>query len=311
MTTSAARSGLTGLLVTIGIARSSIALAAEHSLSFASSTSKKPIPAKLLKPDGNGPFPGVVILHDCSGLGSRSSSSPMRWAQDLVSQGYVVVLPDSFTPRGFPNRVCTLPRSVSHVANVYARVGDAYGALAALRRLPYVDGRCVALMGSSHRGITTLAAMVAPTPRDNEMAAAKRDGFTSAVALYPNCVLHYGDWSTRQQADRRGPVVAHSGVYRPTAPLLILIGAKDDWTPAEPCRELVETERAAGYPLDIPIYPGAYHEFDSDEPVRYNDKRPNDNALSGHGATTGGDAAAWADARAKVAAYFAQQLKSK
>lgn len=102
--------------MTIGIAPSSIAFAAGHSLSFASSTSRKPIRAKLLKPDGNGPFPGVVILYDCSGLGSRSSGSPMRWAQDLVSQGYAVVLPDSFTPRGFPNGVCTLPRRVSHVA---------------------------------------------------------------------------------------------------------------------------------------------------------------------------------------------------
>ena len=35
------------------------------------------IPATLIKPDGEGPFPAVVIVHDCSGLGPRSSGAPM------------------------------------------------------------------------------------------------------------------------------------------------------------------------------------------------------------------------------------------
>ena len=34
------------------------------------------IPVTLLKPDGPGPFPAVVIMHDCSGLGPRSSGAP-------------------------------------------------------------------------------------------------------------------------------------------------------------------------------------------------------------------------------------------
>src|SRR5688572_69479 len=58
------------------------------------------IPATLLKPQGNGPFPAVVMLHDCSGLGPRSSGAPGRWTKELVSQGYAVILPDSFSTRG-------------------------------------------------------------------------------------------------------------------------------------------------------------------------------------------------------------------
>src|SRR5919198_2631697 len=58
------------------------------------------IPAYLVKPEGPGPFPAVVIMHDCSGLGPRSSGAPLRWAQELVKQGYVVLMPDSFTTRG-------------------------------------------------------------------------------------------------------------------------------------------------------------------------------------------------------------------
>src|SRR5215471_10772797 len=42
------------------------------------------IPAELLKPDGSGPFPAVVLIHDCSGRGPRSSGAPDRWAKEFV-----------------------------------------------------------------------------------------------------------------------------------------------------------------------------------------------------------------------------------
>src|SRR5688572_16275948 len=67
------------------------------------------IPAQVLKPEGPGPFPAVVIAHDCSGLGPKSSGTPARWAAELVGLGYVVILPDSFSTRGFPHGVCTDP----------------------------------------------------------------------------------------------------------------------------------------------------------------------------------------------------------
>jgi dienelactone hydrolase len=54
------------------------------------------IPVTIVRPDGPGPFPAVVILHDCSGLGPRSSGAPERWSRELVARGYVVVIPDSF-----------------------------------------------------------------------------------------------------------------------------------------------------------------------------------------------------------------------
>jgi hypothetical protein len=33
------------------------------------------LPTELYKPDGAGPFPAIVIMHDCSGLGPRSSGA--------------------------------------------------------------------------------------------------------------------------------------------------------------------------------------------------------------------------------------------
>jgi dienelactone hydrolase len=278
-------------------------------LTFPSVGSSVVIPATLIKPDGAGPYPAVVIMHDCSGFGARSSGAPLRWAHELVSQGYVAVIPDSFTPRGFPDGVCTLPASQSQVVNGFVRARDAYGALAALRKLPYVDGKHIGIMGGSHGGATTLAAMSKSIHEDDPLADAKHGGFTGAVALYPRCALRYGDWDTVRQNGNTGPVVSYSGVYEAIAPVLILIGEKDDWTPAEYCRQMVEASRKAGYPLDIKIYPDAHHSFDSDNPVRYDPRRTNPESASGHGATTGGNSAAWADAKKQVRSFFAQHLK--
>jgi dienelactone hydrolase len=278
-------------------------------LTFKSAGSGEEIPATLIKPSGEGPFPAVVIMHDCSGLGPRSSGAPMRWAQELVSQGYVLLLPDSFTPRGLSDGTCTVPGSQSNVASGYIRAGDAYGALAVLRNLSYVDGKRIGIMGGSHGGWTTLAAMCAPVKEKDPLAEAKRNGFVAAVALYPSCGNRYGAWSTVRQNKTFGPVVSHSGVYKPIAPVLILIGEKDDWTPAEVCREMVEVGRKAGFPLNIIIYPGAHHSFDSEYPVRYNALRSNNNSLSGKGATTGGDPTAWSDAKKQVSLFFGQHLK--
>src|SRR5512137_2854507 len=83
------------------------------------------LPATLIKPDGAGPFPAIVIMHDCSGLGPRSSGAPMRWAQELVPQGYVVLVPDSFSPRGFSDGVCSVPAGQANAVNGVVRARDA------------------------------------------------------------------------------------------------------------------------------------------------------------------------------------------
>src|SRR5712691_8954709 len=246
------------------------------------------IPVTVSRPDGPGPFPAVVVMHDCSGLGPRSSGAPGRWAKELVARGYVVVMPDSFTPRGHADGVCTTPVSQRRTDVTPARrARDAYDALAYARALPGVDGRRVGIMGGSHGGTTTLTAMMAPESDSEPLAGEKREGFAAGVALYPRCV---------------------AATYRPVAPLLILIGDKDDWTPAEPCRKLAEASRAAGHPVTIKVYPGAHQSFDSPRPERYVAARINSNAPGGRGATTGGDPVAWADSIREVAAFFDRHL---
>jgi dienelactone hydrolase len=280
----------------------------QTSITITPAGSSVQLPATLIKPDGDGPFPAVVIVHDCSGLGPRSSGAPMRWAVELLQHGYVILIPDSFSPRGFADGVCFIPGKQSVSVNGFVRAADAYGALATLRALPYVDGKRVGIMGGSHGGSTTLAAMYMPIDANDPLTEAKRDGFAAAVALYPGCGPRFGAWSTSKPGNF-GPVTGHSGVYQPIAPLLILTGEKDDWTPAEPCRWLADASRAAGHPVEIKIYPGAHHSFDNDRPIRYDWQRNNASSSSGRGATTGGDPSAWADAKKQVAAFFSLHLK--
>jgi len=214
----------------------------------------------------------VVILHDCSGLGPRSSGSPGRWAEKLLDWGYVVMLPDSFGTRGFPDGVCTNPSRERVNVRPGRRAGDARAALAHLSALPYVDKQRIGLMGGSHGGASTLATLNRP-----------RSGFAAAIALYPRC--------------------AAFSQLKPDLPLLILTGELDDWTPAKECTPL------AGERVTVKVYPGVHHSFDSPRPERYVAARINPSAPSGRGATTGGNAEAWADAVAQVKDFFGRTLK--
>ena len=79
--------------------------------------------------------------------------------------------------------------------------------------------------------------------------------------------------------------------------MLILIGDKDDWTPADSCRKL----QAAGFDrpelVEAVYYPNARHSFDSNAP---------DRAAFGH--KLGYDSAAAPDAEARTRAFFERTL---
>lgn len=254
------------------------------------------IPMRVLKPDGEGPFPAVVVLHDCSGLGPQSSGAPGRWANVLLKQGYVVAMPDSFSTRGHANGVCTDASPSREEVNAYKRVPDAYEALDYLRKLPYVDGAHVGVMGGSHGGTTTLATVADSASDSQPMSERKHHGFSAAIALYPGCAAGRPRWTEH---------------YQTHVPVLILSGERDDWTPAAACERLTAAAaRDSSAPVAIKVYPGAHHSFDSPNPVRYNPARVNANAPSGRGATTGGDPDAWADSIREVQRFFGRYLRA-
>jgi dienelactone hydrolase len=249
-----------------------LALVASEAAAEAITLGDDRLPTTLVKPDGVGPFPAVVMMHDCSGLGPLSSGAPGRWTKQLLSQGYVVILPDSFSTRGYPNGICTDASKGRYDVRPFVRARDARAARGFLRTLSYVDKERIGLMGGSHGGFTTLVTLSRPG-----------SGFAAAVALYPRCQF--------------------SQQLKPDMPLLILIGELDDWTLAKDCLPL------AGERVTVKVYPGAHHSFDSPRPKRYVAERINPSVPSGRGATTEGNAEAWADSIRQVNDFFARYLK--
>ena len=220
---------------------------------------------RLTKPKGKGPFPAIVLLHGCSGINKRRDTP---WTERLANWGYVVLQVDSFGPRGLSS-ICQDKYLVSSM--IPKCVQDAYDGKSYLNGLPFVDRKRIAVMGWSHGGTTTLS--VVDKKRD--------DPFRSAIAFYPYC----------------NKVSIGSGLSNFNAPLLILIGEKDDWTPAYLCSMRMRSGQT-GPEVILKIYPDSYHCFDCEG---------NDTYTAGHRLLY--NPAATADTIIQVKEFLAKYLK--
>jgi dienelactone hydrolase len=239
--------------------------------------------ALLYRPDGQGPFPAVVALHDCDGLDRRSTAiAPLygEWATLLAAKGFVVIFPDSFGSRELGSQ-CRVRQTT--VKSSRERVADANAARRFLQTQSFVEPKHISLLGWSSGGIAALWAV-----RPN---AAPSDGsadFRSAVALYPGCRrLRQTAWSTR-------------------VPTLILIGSADDWTLASTCQQMVAGAHGRSARAEIVVYPGAHHEFDrADSPLQLRTGLARTADTSGK-AHRGTNPAARADALKRVPEWLAR-----
>lgn len=94
-----------------------------------------------------------------------------------------------------------------------------------------------------------------------------------------------------------------------SAPLLLLIGEADDWTPAAPCKALAARVAARGEPMQIVTYPGTYHDFDSPALTAPRVRADVPNGVNpGAGVTTAPNPAAREDAKLRVKAFLSEHL---
>ena len=252
------------------------------------SSSPEPLRAFVFNPSEATPskHPAVVMVHGCGGAYSKDGQLNARhamWGEHLASQGYVALMLDSFSARGL-TQICTTKFSERTLKEA-DRVGDAYAALAYLRQLPNVDANRIALLGWSHGGGVVLGTI---TQRP------KGEGFNAAVSFYPGCT------SRNKKADS----------FHPYAPLLLLIGEADDWTPAEPCKALAATVAQRGEPMQIVTYPDTYHDFDSPALTAKRVRKDVPNGVTPDaGVTTAPNPEAREDAKKRVKAFLAEHLK--
>ncbi len=263
-------------------------------LALAGATQAEPhqIPARAGEPalqahwyplPGPQPQPAVLALHGCGGLYQRDGKTLdaryPAYRQFLAGLGVQLLLTDSWGSRGLGPQ-CSTPYAERKVS-VAERRADALAALAWLRQQPGVDPARIALLGWSNGGTTALTLIDA-------RREPKAPALAAAALYYPGC-------GKQLQAGA------------PAMPVLLQLGAADDWTPAAPCEQLAARWQAEGAAVQRISYAGAFHGFDSVRPVRLRTDVPN--GVNPQGVHQGGDAAARAASFEALRLFLTQHLK--
>lgn len=197
--------------------------------------------AELFLPSGPAIAPAIVALHGCGGpFGARDR----QWRELLVGQGHIMLFPDSFSSRGLGPQ-CRVKLADRKVTSFVVRRADAIESAKWLGARETTPAGGIVLLGWSDGGSTVMAAAsAAPNLKPDPEPGLVR----GMIAFYPGCF------------------VAQNPDWRPVAPLLVLMGDADDWTPAAPCRAV-----ATRFPANVMrfvAFAGAYHDFDVPGTVR-------------------------------------------
>lgn len=182
----------------------------------------------LLRPEGSGPFPAVMLVPGCGGFMSSASKQAhfTRITTHLRDLGYLVAHVNYLAARDLTS--CHPQVALHDVAR------DILTTASYLQSLTDVREEAIFVMGWSYGGGGALAALSAMS---KDQSAPVR----AVVAFYPVC---YGvrPWQVN-------------------VPVLVQIGAHDEQTPPQACREL-GTQLASRQSMTLDVYPEARHSFD-------------------------------------------------
>ena len=182
----------------------------------------------LALPDGPGPLPGVVVVHEAFGLNDNIRNICRR----LAVQGYAALGVDLFAGRNRP--VCMARMFLGWTTGKlnFVGVSDLQEALGQLAARPEVDPTQLGAVGFCLGGTYVIT-------------WACTDNRLKAIAPY------YGSAPRRREALRR---------------MCPVVGSWPDKDFTTKSAGILETDlTAAGIPHDLKIYPGTKHSFFNDE----------------------------------------------
>lgn len=179
-----------------------------------------------------GKVPAMLYLHSAGGW----NFADQNYLRELNKMGVATFRPDSVRPRGDAYLAGTYKFSSSAM-----QAADAFSALRLLSTHPRIDPKRIGVMGRGRGGAVSVYTAWEPLRK----ASVEGDlRFALHISIAPACVMF-------------------KALHMTGAPIRILIGEADSWTPAKYCVELTETLKSAGYDAEIILYPGAHHCFDS------------------------------------------------
>ncbi len=199
---------------------------------------------RLRLPEGDGPFPAVILLHGSDG---PKSALAWNWARVLGDYGVASFAIDSYTARGH-EEIFSGQARVGEFNNVI----DTFEALRLLAADPRIDAGRIAVMGFSRGGIPALYSAMT---RFEDLYAPEGLRLAAHLPFYPPCNF---------RLDRELEVGPE--------PIRAFHGEADVWNPLPRCKDYVERLAAAGHDATISTYPGAHHAFDHPGSPSYNVK---------------------------------------
>jgi dienelactone hydrolase len=137
------------------------------------------------KPEGEGPFPTVIILQSCGG---NTHTLTNFWPDKLAAMGYASFVVDSLGARGA--KYCD--KMYTRYLGLWDMADDAYSALDHLKGKPEVDGRKFAVMGFSLGAMAINQEILKSTkPRES-------GEFLGAISFYGLCERLTGAYPWRK-----------------------------------------------------------------------------------------------------------------
>ena len=215
--------------------------------------SDRRIPAYRAQPQGGGPFPVVLVVHEIFGVHEYIRDVCRR----LAGAGYLAVAPDLYVRQGDPTRLASVD---AIVAEIVGRVPDA-------QVMSDLDASA-AWAASQGREAAAQRAEGERSPR----AGLFITGFCWGGRIVWLYAAHRRDlvagaaWYGRLTGPVRPETPEHpiDLADRRLAPVLGLYGAEDSGIPLESVFEMRKKLAQARSPSEILVFPGAPHGFHAD-----------------------------------------------
>lgn len=188
---------------------------------------------------GAAPYPAVILAHGSGGV--NESLEP--WKQFFMKRGFVVAIPDSYKGRIAGNVLESQSR-----LHAYLHIVDVVALSDVLRKDPRIAPQKIITIGFSRGGVAALHSAFTPFYRP---ITGQTEPFAAHIAFYPACNYPY-----LTQAFSKAPV-------------LVLMGAKDDFTPSQFCVQALAKNKAAGLNVRWEILEGGYHSLDHLAPATF------------------------------------------